>query len=137
MYCRYCGAEVNEEKGYCSSCGARLKEEAETVATVTGETSEKKQLKCWHVFANVGFGLGLGSLIGFWLYSISIFTAIAGLVFSILGSRSEINAGKAKKGIILSGIALGLSTFIWFALIALVFGSYNSMIGDILSMIDM
>ena len=116
MFCQHCGAEATEGQVFCASCGARLDEEV--VVTTATANHVPTQSKCWTVFANIGFGLGLGSLILFWVYTLSVCTAPIGLVFSILGTKSNTSGGRAKSGIVLSTIALALSIIVWIIIIA-------------------
>ena len=117
MYCRNCGEEVKEGQSYCMTCGTSTDENV-SVGPQPRVENYQNQSVVWTVFARIGFGVGLGSLICFWIFYLAIFTAPVGLVFSILGKKS-VNANKtAKAGIILSSIALGLSLLVFVVLIA-------------------
>ena len=116
MFCRKCGVELTEESTVCSNCG--FDSSTETVTEVVETVEEpKKEAKVWGIFAKVGFGLGLGGLISScipFVCFVGLEVAAAGLVFSILGKKSTEFGGKAKKGIILSAIGLGVGFILTF-----------------------
>ena len=127
MKCNVCGKENIDEAKYCSGCGNEL------VAEVTGEVVEEPQTphvpKCFDVFAKLGFGLGLGGLIGCLLIGLGYIAAIPGIVFSALGKRSIEYHGKARAGLVLSiiGTILGLVIyFVFFIVVGIIAGLSES-----------
>ena len=90
MYCRNCGAEINEDAVICMSCGVP-----------TGKDAPKKEQ---NVLALVGFIL-------------SFFMQIAGLIFSIIAYRRckenpELEGkNMALAGILISAITIGIVVF--------------------------
>ena len=125
MYCEHCGNFIEEGQVFCQSCGARVTpvidatvNSASTAPTAT--PAERKKAKCWSIFAGVGFGVALGSLLTFWFGAFAMITAQFGLVFSILGRVSDVpsSRSKATAGIILSIIAFVLSILSYVVLIA-------------------
>lgn len=58
-FCSNCGNELKEKDKFCSSCG---KKKIENVETVDPDES-KPVLKCFTVFGNVGYGLGIATMI--------------------------------------------------------------------------
>lgn len=112
MKCNVCGKENIDEAKFCAGCGNELVEE------VSGEVVEEPQTphvpKCFDVFAKLGFGLGLGGLIGCVLIGLGYIVAIPGIVFSALGRKSIKYHDKAKKGLVLSIIGTILGIIIYF-----------------------
>lgn len=126
MKCNVCGKENIDEAKFCTGCGNELVEtvEAEVIeddATVTAKEPETPRVpKCFDVFAKLGFGLGLGGLLGCILFGIGYVVAIPGIVFSALGKKSITYHEKAKKGLVLSilGTVLGLIIYFVVCIIA-------------------
>lgn len=120
MYCIKCGAQIEEGANFCTKCGAPVDgaavEQAETydLQQVGARPVAQKPAKVWTIFAGIGFGVSLGSIILFWIgaYVTFLFGPI-GLVFSILGKKSDTKKKLATTGVILSIIAMILS-FIFF-----------------------
>ena len=112
MKCNVCGKENIDEAKYCSGCGNELIEDV--VGEVVGEPETPHVPKCFDVFAKLGFGLGLGGLLGCLLIGLGYVVAIPGIVFSALGRRSITYHDKAKKGLVLSIIGTVLGIIIYF-----------------------
>lgn len=113
MFCRKCGVELTEESTVCPNCG--FDSSTEAVTEVVEEP--KKEPKVWGIFAKVGFGLGLGGLISScipFVCFVGVEVAAVGLVLSILGKKSIEFGGKAKKGIVLSAVGLGIGFLLTF-----------------------
>ena len=102
MYCIYCGKELENDSKFCGYCGKSVNENQAPVKT---NVKEK-------VFAFIGFGLGICSLIfsliPFLCFS-SAFISIPGLIFSNLGMKSN-KKSFANKGKVFSilGIIFGV-----------------------------
>ena len=119
MKCNVCGKENIDEAKFCAGCGNELVEtvEAEIIEDGVVETTNEPETphvpKCFDVFAKLGFGLGLGGLIGCILFGIGYVVAIPGIVFSALGKRSIKYHNKATKGLVLSilGTVIGLTIY--------------------------
>ena len=103
MYCTNCGKELPEQAKFCPNCGVNVATITVENPTVEVEEEPKKEPKVWGIFAKIGFGLGLGGLISscipvFWIFIMGMEISGFGLVFSILGGRSNEFGYKAKKG---------------------------------------
>ena len=140
MYCKHCGTKLPEGTTNCPNCTPVVSEAQASFATfedsvsliaetpVVEETptvevtpvlepAPKKSAKVWSIFAKVGFGLGLAGLITSiipYICMVGVEIAGAGLVFSILGRKSNEFAKKAKNGVVLSAIGLGVGFFMCF-----------------------
>lgn len=136
MYCIKCGKQVEGNEKYCEDCRNEMllfeKEKAEN--TGSGQTADQPVVNSipytapasmpdngpWKVFAIVGFALGIFSLCMSWFIYFSLIWGAFGLIFSILGRKSTRNGGKAKAGIVMNAIAMGISliaTIVFFAVI--------------------
>jgi hypothetical protein len=113
MKCNLCGRENIEEAKYCAGCGNELVEEV--VAEAFEESQKPHVPKCFDVFAKLGFGLGLGGLIGCLFIGLGYIVAIPGIVFSALGKKSINYHAKAKTGLVLSILGTVLGIIIYFA----------------------
>ncbi len=103
MYCKECGKLLNENENFCTNCGEPISN------NIKVETKEHHVPKCFDIFAMVGYGLGLGSIIGFMTGPFATVVAIYGIVFSALGKRSIKKHDKASTGLTLSIVATILS----------------------------
>lgn len=115
MYCENCGKKLTESQKFCPICGTKKYTAAEEI--VKTKPKKVKQAKCWRIFANIGFGLGLGGFISSW-FVIGYIISIYGIVFSILGMHSNTNHGKAVSGLILSIMGVIIGLLIYFLLLA-------------------
>ena len=113
MKCNVCGKENAEVAIFCVGCGNELVEEE--VAEVFEEPQKPHVPKCYDVFAKLGFGLGLGGLIGCLFIGLGYIVAIPGIVFSALGKKSINYHAKAKTGLVLSILGTVLGIIIYFA----------------------
>lgn len=123
MKCNVCGLENAEEAKFCAGCGAKLLEEV--TPEVVKQQEEPHVPKCFDIFAKLGFGLGLGGLIGCIFIGLGYIVAAPGIVFSILGKRSIKCRDKANKGLVLSiiGTVVGFIIYIlFFFIIGLIAG---------------
>ena len=112
MFCRNCGARLEENQKFCKECGQPLQQDNSQENNVVNETNKAvpTQSKCWTVFSGVGLGLGIGGLATFWWPFVGFMTSICGMIFSVLGRKSVTAKGRATTGLILSiiGLVLGL-----------------------------
>ncbi len=126
MKCNVCGKENIDEAKFCAGCGNELVEtvEAEVIEDVTVEAVEEPQIphvpKCFDVFAKLGFGLGLGGLIGCLLFGFGYVVAMPGIVFSALGKRSIKYHNKARKGLVLSVLGTVIGLIIYFVVCVII-----------------
>ena len=122
MYCKKCGKMVEDGSAFCPYCGADLREqqvEAKEVDEFVAEpVAENEDNGPWKVFALVGFILGIVSLAGS-LFMAGLGTGVPGIVFSILGKKSNNpdKQEKAAKGLKLSIWGLIISTVVYIILI--------------------
>ena len=117
MFCQNCGERLVDGVKYCPNCGAQINKEV--VTEVVSTPSAPREARCWSVFAKVGFGLGLGGLIGCILFGLGFVVSIHGIVFSALGKRSSTMHNKARTGLILSIIGTAVGVFIYYLCIYL------------------
>ncbi len=118
MKCNVCGKENIDEAKFCAGCGNELVEtvEAEVIEGTTANEPETPHVpKCFDVFAKLGFGLGLGGLIGCILLGFGCVVAMPGIVFSALGKKSIKYHNKAKKGLVLSILGTVIGIIVYFA----------------------
>lgn len=115
MYCSKCGNKLEEGQLFCPLCGTKYIDATQEVNNETLEVTDnaEKPSKVRTVFAAVGCGVGIWSLVFCWIFYLSIFTAIPALVFSILGFKSERHRGLAIAGLTCSIIALVLAGLLW------------------------
>lgn len=100
-FCSNCGNELKENDQFCSNCG---KKKGETVETVTPNEA-KPVLKCFTIFGNVGYVLGIVTIISAFIPILGFYAiapGIHGIVFSALGKRDVKQIKKCRKGLILS-----------------------------------
>ena len=123
MFCKYCGAEVEEGAKFCSFCGNSLEEKKEKkdevlndVMTEDVETIEAKSedspAKVWKIFAKISKILGIVSIATFFIPLVSfVTTGVVGVVLGVLGGRAKDKEADdwRKIGINLSIIGAALS----------------------------
>jgi hypothetical protein len=121
MKCNVCGKENIDEAKFCAGCGNELAEtvEAEVIEDGNAEIAQEPETphvpKCFDVFAKLGFGLGLGGLIGCIFLGFGFVAAMPGIVFSALGKKSIKYHNKAKKGLVLSILGTVIGIIVYFA----------------------
>jgi len=101
-FCSNCGNELHEGADVCIKCGKVLKKVP--INTNLHETDEDKK-------ANVGFILGLISLIAWIIPLFGYPVTICGIVFSSKGLKSNTKKSFATVGLVLSIIFLVLTVF--------------------------
>lgn len=127
MYCKKCGKMVEDGSAFCPYCGADLREQqVEEVkeneeAEVLEATPTNEDNGPWKVFALVGFILGIVSLAGS-IFMLGLTTGVPGIVFSILGKKSNNpdKQEKAAKGLKLSIWGLIVSCVVYLALVIVI-----------------
>lgn len=124
MFCRICGKEVADDVRFCPYCGADLSEQmTEEVVDAVEATSENDDNGPWKVFALIGFILGIVSLAGS-LFFIGLTTGVPGIVFSILGKKSNNpdRQSQAAKGLKLSiwGLIVSVVVYIVFIVVLVI-----------------
>ena len=97
MYCKNCGAELDEDTNFCPKCGTSVERYEQwdyTTASTVKQTAEpeEKPAKVWTVFSIIGKILGIvclaTSVIPYVNYA-SLSFAIAGIVMSCLGRKAQ------------------------------------------------
>ena len=110
-YCKFCGAQLDDDAAVCSKCGKALGEQpAQTVIIQQVEKEEPKKNGC----GIAGFVLGLISLVFCWVaiflvYYVLPLPALAfvlSLVGIIVGKKKQQKIGLGVAGLILSALAL-------------------------------
>lgn len=107
-FCRNCGKELNEVQNVCLNCGVAVNN------TPTTDDKIEKQ-------ANLGFILGLISIVAWFIPLFGYPVSICGIVFSSKGLKSTLSKGKATAGLILS-------------IVFLIFTLINSILGVIINL---
>lgn len=120
-FCVNCGKELREEEKYCSNCGTKKNDTIETVEAA----SPKPVMKCFTVFGNVGYALGLVTFIMGFIPFVSFYAwifGVHGIVFSALGKKDTTQLEKCKKGLRRSiiGSIIGVVLFI-VTIVAMIF----------------
>ena len=122
MYCKKCGKMVEDGSAFCPYCGADLREQLVEVNdneedVVVEATPKNEDNDPWRVFALVGFILGIVSLAGSLLF-LGLTTGVPGIIFSILGKKSNNpdKQAKAAKGLKLSIWGLIVSAVVYIVL---------------------
>ena len=128
MYCPKCGMEVPDNSVYCPTCGYTLKDESiEIEEKDIVEDSIKEEPKSDYVsagndrvankiFAFIGFGTGIFSLVFCWV-PFMFWSSIIGIIFGKLGSHDNTKKQFGSRGFVMSLIALIINVLItiaWF-----------------------
>ena len=116
MYCRKCGAQIDDEAYVCVHCGALVKEQSQEAAYA--QSGAAQQSKKTNAMAIAGFVC-------------SFLFAILGLIFSIIGmkqceERGEEGYGLAKAGKIISIVNIALGVFLVIIYVAVIAAALNS-----------
>lgn len=111
MICNNCKANIDDDVKFCPYCGSEVIIEAEVISQ--DPVQEKRNAKCWHVFANVGYVLSIITIATCW-FGFGFIVGIYGIIFSALGKVAKPVEEKASKGLTLSivGTAIGFTIFI-------------------------
>ena len=86
MYCKNCGARIEEDSKYCIYCGTEVKVIEDTFEEVE---KEKKPAKVWKIFAKVSKIIGIVCIATCVIPLFSFEIGAAGVVFGILGGRAQ------------------------------------------------
>lgn len=129
MYCPKCGMEVPNNSDICPTCGYKLTDDYVKVDNEEKENDPFEEKKDYvsaskdkvanKVFAFIGFGTGIYSLVFCWV-PFMFFSAIIGMIFGKLGSRDNNKKEFGKRGFIMSLIALIIgiiATIVFFILV--------------------
>lgn len=110
MFCKKCGAEIDDQAVICVKCGCSTKEEI--AITETPKAKKKINIMCL-----VGFILSLVS----WLLALYGIVAIAGLTLSIIGVVQAKRKEERLVGLGIAGIPISACSLIYtiYTLIAL------------------
>ena len=110
-YCKYCGAQLDDDAVVCSACGKQLDEQpTQKVIIQQVETPKKKKNGC----GVAGFVIGLISLVFCWVaiflvYYVLPIPALAfvlSLVGIIVGKKKQQSIGLGIAGLIMSTLSL-------------------------------
>ena len=128
MYCPKCGMEAPDNSVNCPTCGYKLIEdnnekeedffETKTDSSYVSASEDRVANK---VFAFIGFGTGIFSLVFCWV-PFMFFSGIIGIVFGKLGSRDNTKKQFGHRGFVMSLIALIIDiviTIVWIICVAI------------------
>ncbi len=103
MKCPNCNSDLMPDAKFCPSCGAKV----ETNEVKEGEVVQNQNTNnSGNTAALVGFILGLCSIIAWFIPLFGYPVTIVGIIFSVLGLKSNIRKGMATVGLVLSIIFL-------------------------------
>jgi len=139
MYCKKCGCLLRDDAKFCEFCGTKVDEDTEKKEELKEDINddpfkndnpfndepvfevkeEKKQAKCWGIFAKVGKIIGIVTISCCWIPMVAFVSGTYGIVFSILGMRCYDEESKkgAKNGLILSIIGAAISFVVYIIII--------------------
>jgi len=103
-FCSNCGKELHEGADVCLNCGKVLNKNQSNVSANFIENDDDKK-------ANVGFILGLISIVAWLIPLFGYPVTICGIVFSSKGLKSNLKKSFATAGLVLSIIFLVLTVF--------------------------
>ena len=111
-YCKYCGAELDDDAIICSKCGKNLNEQTTQTIIVQAPAAEPEAKK--NGCGVAGFVIGLISLVFCWLAIFLVYYVIPvpfiafvlSLVGIIVGKKKQQKIGLGIAGLILSTLAL-------------------------------
>ena len=97
MFCKNCGAKIDDDARFCPTCGAEIKsDERPSMSTGVGEVAfekaEDKPPKVWTVFALVSKILGIVCLVASFIPYVNYFSlsfGIIGIVMACLGRKAK------------------------------------------------
>lgn len=139
MYCKHCGAKIENDAEFCVVCGKKIENEVNNeikeeynnnfVEINNNNTNEVTTSKGpWNGFAKAGNILGIVSMAIFWIPIYGLIFAFAlgipGIVLSSLGKKSNEYRTRAKAGLTLSILSLPLAFIAYIILIVIIAGSY-------------
>ena len=118
MFCKYCGSELKTEGNFCPNCGAEVNKSNIVAVSQTEKEvqTNNRNVGPFKVFAFIGFGVGIESIIisiipffGF----IGAFTGIIGVIFASLGLKSRMKPF-AIIGLVLSCLSVVLGAYMYY-----------------------
>lgn len=115
-YCKFCGAELDDDAVVCSKCGKKIDEPTST-APVEPERSSNKCGVAGFILSLIG---GIFTLVGMLVYSPLMFVICIpfalSLIGTIVGKVKGQKIGLAVAGLVISGIQLLLAFVFVFGL---------------------
>lgn len=126
MYCNSCGSEIKEGQAFCSNCGApapqpsvqQVQPAYQQPAPQAPSAVPTAPVKASKGFAITGFIFGISTVefcFIIFINIVSIFTGLAGIIFSILALTRKNGKlkGLAVFGLILSAFGLFVAGLMW------------------------
>ncbi|MBQ8995491.1 MAG: hypothetical protein IJ091_06715 [Oscillospiraceae bacterium] len=138
MYCTRCGTKAKEGDYYCRKCGAVVDYDGleavtsfppipRTERNLSSSSSVLEGDEDLNWTSILGFILGLVSVFLCWTVAISFFSGVLGLIFSMIGRKSQ-KKKMAKAGVILNIIGSLVSIIIGLYYVYLIQSVFNSSI---------
>ncbi len=130
--CDKCGALNADTAKFCIDCGANLIEQAAERESVNVERINPDEVPSgdngtpWATFANIGYILGIISLVFCWFPYSMFYLGGTGIVFSCLGKWSNSNRGKAEKGFRMSLISVILNLVLTIVIVGIIAAKFTS-----------
>ncbi|GEM_PF-1615574 len=135
MICNKCNASIPDDSSFCPACGSPIERHEEQQAYIPIQTVQPTYIPVQPTMppqmmtsyapvpvnenskmnwaAITGFILSLIALCSFWLGLIPFIFAVTGLIFSILGAKSD-KKGLAIAGIVISVVAMVIAVAVVF-----------------------
>ena len=120
MYCKMCGSQIPDGADVCNVCGAvQKKQNSADNSTIVSESSPIRETTAEDIFAIVSVSASIAGLF------FGFIMMIVGLVFGILGRKSQKYPGFAKGGIIVSIIGIVLRIVVIIVCVVLFLGLFR------------
>ena len=119
-YCKYCGAQLDDDAVVCSACGKSLEEQANQTIIIQQAPVEKSQNKCGVAGFVLSLIFSIGGLVGMLVFSPLMFVQflpfLLSLIGLIVGKKKDQKISLSVTGLIISGIQVVLAFVFVFGL---------------------
>lgn len=111
-FCKNCGTQLDDSYKVWPNCGQPVAAQSVAQPQAAAPATVEEPKGPWKVFAILGLIFGIIGLVLSWASFGGLTISVVALVFSILGLKSKAKHGMAVAGLVLSIIALALSTIL-------------------------